>query len=285
MAENPVILFNKASFDCSKIVTTAYSTSFSSAISLLHPDLRNPIHGIYGFVRLADEIVDSFHHQDKAELLNAFEDETYAAITRGLSVNPIIHSFQATVRKYNIDEQLVADFLYSMKMDLHKSVYDDVQDFNKYIHGSAEVVGLMCLYVFCEGDKEKYLELKPAASALGAAFQKVNFLRDLKADYETLERSYFPEFNFNDFYQITKSSIEKSIEADFKASYVGILKLPLKARFGVYVAYKYYTALFKKIQQMKPEHILQNRVRIPNYTKACLLITARIENKFNFYRK
>jgi phytoene/squalene synthetase len=271
-------LFHIASENCSRIVTEKYSTSFSSAIRLLHKDLRTPVFSIYGFVRLADEIVDSFHDYDKARLLQEFKKETYDAIDRGISLNPILHSFQRTVRKYNIDRQLIEDFFISMEKDLDKQVYNE-DEYKEYIYGSAEVVGLMCLYVFCEGKKELYSQLKDRARSLGAAFQKVNFLRDMKADYNGLSRIYFPYCDFNNFTEKQKKQIEADIHRDFYDAYKGILDLPVKARFGVYVAYKYYFSLFKKIKELQPAGVLERRIRIPNYRKLIIILRAGLENR------
>ncbi len=275
-------LFHELSEQCSKIATEKYSTSFSSAIKLLHSDLRTPIYNIYGFVRFADEIVDSFHEYNKEELLLDFRKETYASIERGISLNPILNSFQKTVREYNISFKLIDAFFNSMEMDLSKTVYNS-NGYKEYIYGSAEVVGLMCLYVFCEGDKTMYEKLKPSAQALGAAFQKVNFLRDVKADYEQLNRSYFPEVDFKNFTTTMKKQIEDDITQDFINAYEGILELPVKARFGVYVAYKYYLSLFKKIKRTTPDNILEHRIRIPNYGKALILAKAGLRNQFNLF--
>lgn len=273
-------LFHSTSQQCSKITTETYSTSFSSAIKLLHKDLRTPIYNIYGFVRFADEIVDTFHAYDKQQLLDEFKTDTYNAIERGISLNPVLHSFQITVNEYNIDKELIAAFFKSMECDLSKAQYD-AQGYAAYIYGSAEVVGLMCLYVFCEGDKNLYNRLKPSAQALGAAFQKVNFLRDVKADYQELNRTYFPELDFRNFTSAMKKQIEKEIAEDFAFAYEGILQLPVKARFGVYVAYKYYLSLFKKIQKTQASKIMEQRIRIPNYSKAFILAKAGIRTQFN----
>lgn len=275
-------LFHDVSQQCSKAVTEKYSTSFSSAIKLLHTDLRTPIYNIYGFVRFADEIVDTFHQYQKEELLVEFKKETFSAIERGISLNPILHSFQITVRDYNISHDLIEAFFSSMEMDLSKTVYNS-NGYKEYIYGSAEVVGLMCLYVFCEGDKSMYFELKPSAQALGAAFQKVNFLRDVKADYEMLNRSYFPEVDFKNFTLRMKKQIEDDIAVDFENAYEGILNLPNKARFGVYVAYKYYLSLFKKIKRTTPADILEQRIRIPNYGKAYIVAKAGLRSQFKLY--
>ena len=272
--------FHDVSQACSKNTTEKYSTSFSSAIKLLHKDLRQPIYNIYGFVRLADEIVDTFHEHDKGLLLNEFKTATYEAIQRGISLNPILHSFQLTVNKFNIDHKLIEAFLYSMELDLNERKYDRA-GYEEYIYGSAEVVGLMCLYVFCEGDELIYEQLKPAAKSLGAAFQKVNFLRDLKADYEGLERVYFPNCDFRNFTKQDKINIETDIQKDFDDAYLGIVNLPIKARFGVYVAYKYYLSLFKKIKQLQPQNIMLQRVRIPDYGKMYIVAKAGLRSQLN----
>lgn len=271
-------LFNKTSSDCSKAVTINYSTSFSSAINLLHSDLRDPIYHIYGFVRLADEIVDTFHHQDKGLLLKEFKKQTLEAIERGISLNPILNSFQQTVSHYNIDHKMIHAFFSSMESDLTKNEYDR-QNYEEYIYGSAEVVGLMCLCVFCENNNSLFENLKGSARALGAAFQKVNFLRDIRSDFYDLSRMYFPNCNFHNFTEADKRDIEIDIENDFKEAYKGILRLPVKARFGVYVAYKYYYSLFKKIKLVKPQNILQSRIRIPDYYKAYIVLRAGVKNK------
>jgi phytoene/squalene synthetase len=273
-------LFHDLSQQCSKETTERYSTSFSSAIKLLHQDLRGPIFNIYGFVRFADEIVDTFHQYNKAELLIEFKRDTYLAIERGISLNPILHSFQLTVNKFGISHELIEAFFVSMEMDLDKTSYNS-QGYKQYIYGSAEVVGLMCLYVFCEGDQSRYDELKPGAQSLGAAFQKVNFLRDVKADYEQLSRTYFPEVDFNNFTPSMKKQIEEDIAIDFTAAYDAILNLPVKARFGVYVAYKYYLSLFKKIKKSNPSNILEQRIRIPNYGKAFIVAKAGLRSQLN----
>lgn len=273
-----VQLFHRTSENCSRIVTENYSTSFSSAIQMLHRDLRRPIYNIYGFVRLADEIVDTFHDHDKRTLLEQFRRETFDAIERGISLNPVLNSFQLTVNEYQVDHRLIQAFFHSMEMDLEKRSYD-ADAYKEYIYGSAEVVGLMCLYVFCEGNKQRYEELEPGARALGAAFQKVNFLRDIRADYNGLSRVYFPGCDFNNFTAADKQQIEQDIEADFREAYDAITRLPLKARFGVYVAYKYYLSLFKKIKRMKPARVLQARIRIPNYRKAMIVFRAGVKNQ------
>lgn len=245
---------------------------------MLHKDLRAPIHNIYGFVRFADEIVDTFHEHDKAQLLGAFKKETWDAIDRGISLNPILNSFQRTVNEYNIDHKLVEAFFHSMEMDLEKKSYD-CEGYKEYIYGSAEVVGLMCLYVFCEGDQQLYKQLEAGARSLGAAFQKVNFLRDIKADFNGLSRIYFPGCDFNNFTARDKQEIEEDIQQDFREACAAISRLPWKARFGVYVAYKYYLSLFKKIKRMKPARVLEARIRIPNYRKAMIIFRAGVKNQ------
>jgi phytoene/squalene synthetase len=273
-------LFHEVSQHCSRTTTERYSTSFSSAIRLLHAELRQPIYNIYGFVRFADEIVDTFHDYDKARLLNSFKKETYDAIKDGISLNPILHSFQLTVNRYKIDHDLIEAFFCSMEMDLDKKAYN-TKGYEEYIYGSAEVVGLMCLYVFLDGDKEAYMQFRPSAQSLGAAFQKVNFLRDLKADYAQLDRTYFPGLDFKRFTEEEKHQIECDIQKDFDNAYQGIIRLPIKARFGVYVAYKYYLSLFRRIKQMQPARIMHERVRIPNYGKLMILLRAGVRNQLN----
>ncbi|MEO7923991.1 MAG: phytoene/squalene synthase family protein [Chitinophagaceae bacterium] len=273
-----VELFHTTSETCSRIVTQLYSTSFSTAIKMLHKDLRTPIFNIYGFVRFADEIVDTLHDFDKRALLDQFKKETYEAISRGISLNPVLNSFQRTVNEYDIDHELIEAFFQSMEMDLEKRSYD-CEGYKEYIYGSAEVVGLMCLYVFCEGKKELFEKLRIPARSLGAAFQKVNFLRDIKADFNGLSRIYFPGCDFNNFSVSAKKQIEEDIFRDFKDAYEGILELPLKARFGVYVAYKYYLSLFKRICKLKPARVMEERVRIPNYRKALIVFRAGVKNQ------
>lgn len=275
-----VELFNKACNDCSKAVTLKYSTSFSSAIKLLQAEMRTPIFNIYGFVRLADEIVDTFHQHDKPLLLQQFKEQTFDAIQRGISLNPILNSFQQTVNWYNIGHHLIHAFFNSMESDLSANTYDR-QGYDEYIYGSAEVVGLMCLCVFCEGEKDLPQKLQTSARALGAAFQKVNFLRDIKDDFNGLSRMYFPGCDFHNFTASDKVQIEQDIESDFRVAYDGIVQLPLKARFGVYVAYKYYYSLFHKIKSIKPAHILQKRIRIANYHKAYIVLRAGVKNRLH----
>ncbi|MFM2387190.1 MAG: hypothetical protein RL660_1947 [Bacteroidota bacterium] len=271
-------LFHKASEECSKIVTSLYSTSFYSAINLLHKDMRAPICNIYGFVRFADEIVDTFHNYNKPKLLEKFKEDTYAAIEDGISLNPILHSFQKTVSDYNIDHKYIDAFLKSMEMDLTNTSYGE-SGYNEYIYGSAEVVGLMCLHVFCDKDEALFKQLVPYARSLGAAFQKVNFLRDLKADFEGLNRTYFPNVNFRQFSEEDKRSIEQDIQNDFDQALIGIKQLPSKSRFGVFVAYKYYLSLHRKIVHTSPQRIVSARIRVPNYQKAYIVVMAGVQNQ------
>jgi 15-cis-phytoene synthase len=273
-------LYTDVCYKCSKLVTNNYSTSFSLGVSLLHKDFIMPIHAIYGFVRFADEIVDTFHNHDKKDLLDRFIKETHDSINTGISLNPILQSFQDTVNKYKIDIQLIDTFLKSMEMDLDKTKYNK-EGYEEYILGSAEVVGLMCLKIFVEGDEKKYQELKPDAMKLGSAFQKINFLRDLKADVHTLGRSYFPGFNSDNFNLETKKEIEKDIQKDFDAGLRGIKKLPKKARLGVYLAYIYYVSLFKKIQKTAPEKVLDSRIRITDSKKYFLFLSSYFRHRFN----
>ena len=273
-------LYNQVTAETSKQTTLMYSSSFSSAIKLLHKDLRQPIYDVYGLVRYADEIVDTFHDFDKAKLLAQFKIDTYTAIEQGISLNPILHRFQLTFRKYNIGQDLVEAFFNSMEMDLSKQDYDAAA-YQNYIYGSAEVVGLMCLHIFCDGNKEKYEQLRSSAQSLGAAFQKVNFLRDIKADFEGLERMYFPNCDFTNFKPEDKQQIEADIQADFSAALKGIKALPIKARFGVYVAYKYYYTLYKKIRKTQHDSILHTRIRIPDYGKFFILAKAKIRSQLN----
>lgn len=273
-------LFDKVSLKSSKMVTNAYSTSFSLGIKFLSNRFHDPIYSVYGFVRFADEIVDSFHDFNKKELLADFRKQTYAAIEQKISLNPILNSFQSAVNEYNIPVELIDTFLDSMEMDLENIEYDRPA-YEKYILGSAEVVGLMCLKVFLEGDEETYQKLKPEAMALGSAFQKINFLRDLNADYDKLGRTYFPGVNLEEFNDETKRQIEEEIEEDFYQGYLGIKKLPKAARFGVYVAYVYYYSLFSKIKSTPSSAILQQRIRIPNNQKFALLFKSYIRHSFN----
>lgn len=273
-------LFDRVSIRTSRMATHAYSTSFSLGIYGLEPKYRDPIYSIYGFVRFADEIVDTFHGFDKQELLARFWDDTYHAIDNGISLNPILNSFQKVVREYNIERELIETFLRSMEMDLTKSEYDQSK-YELYILGSAEVVGLMCLRVFTDGKDEKYLELKSYAMKLGSAFQKINFLRDLHSDYKELGRTYFPGIDLTQFDEETKAAIEEDIEKDFHQGYLGIKKLPKGARFGVYIAYVYYYQLFRKIKNTNSQIILQERIRISNQRKYSLLVSSYVKHSLN----
>lgn len=274
-------LYDKVSYINSESVTKNYSTSFSSAVKMLGSNIRKDIHAIYGFVRLADEIVDTFHEFDKKTLLDEFEQEYKDARQRGISMNPIMNAFVLTVIKYNIPDQMVFDFLTSMRLDLDKSVYETQADYEKYIYGSADVVGLMCLKVFVGGDQDKYDELKVPAMRLGSAFQKVNFLRDLKDDYEILNRSYFPNVNFENLSAEHKSKIIEEINQDFEIALIGIKKLPPSARFGVYTAYKYYKRLLHKLNKTPSEHILTTRIRVSDPVKLLLLTKSYVNYKLN----
>ncbi|MFZ9657299.1 MAG: phytoene/squalene synthase family protein [Crocinitomicaceae bacterium] len=273
-------LFDQISQEMSELTTKRYSTSFSLGISFLDKEIQKPIYAIYGFVRFADEIVDTFHGYDKEKLLADFKVQTYEAIAAGISLNPILNSFQWAVNRYQISAELIDTFLDSMEMDLQKQTYDQGK-YETYILGSAEVVGLMCLKVFVEGDQEQYEQLKPYAMKLGAAFQKINFLRDLKADYQELGRTYFPGINLAQFNNAIKKEIEADIALDFQMGYEGILLLPRKARFGVYMAYKYYFKLFKKIKSTPAEMVLNERIRIPNYRKMRILLTSYVRHNLN----
>lgn len=273
-------LFDNVSIRCSRLTTKTYSTSFSIGIFCLEKKLRDPIYSIYGFVRFADEIVDSFHEYDKASLLDKFEKETYDSIEEGISLNPILNSFQKTVREFNIDLELIDLFLRSMKMDLDKTRYDQ-RGYEDYILGSAQVVGLMCLKVFCYNDHDLYIRLKPYAMSLGSAFQKINFLRDLNADYIGLGRTYFPSVEINQFDQTSKKQIEESIAYDFDEAFKGIKQLPRGSRFGVYVAYVYYLALFKKIRNTPPHMVLKSRISIRKREKATLLAYSFVKHQLN----
>jgi phytoene/squalene synthetase len=266
-------LFDKVSIKCSRIVTRSYSTSFSLGILFLDKKIHDPIYAIYGFVRAADEIVDSFHQYPQKKLLEEFKKDTYRAINDGISLNPILNSFQGTVNKYNIQAELIDAFLNSMEMDLYMQDYSE-KDYKEYIWGSAEVVGLMCLKVFCDGSELEYEKLAPAARKLGSAFQKINFLRDLNEDYTALGRSYFPEIDLNNFDEACKQKIMEDILDDFNQGYAGIKQLPKTARFGVYVAYVYYKSLFDRIRKSSTEQIFSKRIRIPNPQKYLLLLSS-----------
>ena len=272
-------LFDTVSIKCSKLVTQSYSTSFSLAVKMLSPSIRDGIYSIYGFVRFADEIVDSFHDYDKENLINDFEKEYYKAIKMEISLNPILNSFQHTVKHYNITDDLVQDFLKSMKLDLVKSTYNTQTEYEDYIYGSADVVGLMCLKVFVKGNNQKYEQLKSEAMRLGSAFQKVNFLRDLKDDNLVLNRNYFPGVDLKSFDENAKTTNIKEIEEDFKIAYQGIVKLPIEAKFGVYTAYIYYKKLLKKLKNTPYYEIGNSRIRVSNYTKAGLLAQSFVTYK------
>lgn len=271
-------LFDELSCKVSKYTTQKYSTSFSLGILALKPSIRPAVYAVYGYVRLADEIVDSFNGYDKEKLLKSLKNETYEALKDGISLNPILHSFQEAVRHYDINIQLIDQFLHSMEMDLQKIDYNS-DLYNEYIYGSAEVVGLMCLQIFTEGDKQQFEKLKPFAMKLGSAFQKVNFLRDLKDDYQILGRTYFPSLNMSVFDNTVKAQIEKEIEEEFKEALQGIKKLPSSSMFGVYLAYRYYLLLFEKIKKTSSQHILQQRIRIANSQKLLVAFKSYIRYK------
>ena len=274
-------IFDKVSADCSKNVTNSYSTSFSLATKMLSKSIRQDIYNIYGFVRFADEIVDTFHDYDKKELLNRFIDELNYSLKNKISTNPILNSFQYTVNKYNIDYGLIDSFLKSMKMDLKKIKYNSEKEYKEYIYGSADVVGLMCLKVFVSGDEETFKKLKPSAMALGSAFQKVNFLRDLNADFHDLNRTYFPNLDFKDFDDQSKMLIMEDIENDFRKALKGIYELPNNSKFGVYAAYKYYRRLLVKLKRTSYMKIKNERVRVPNYQKVDVLARSYVRYRLN----
>lgn len=274
-------LFEELSYDISKKTTKKYSTSFSLGILALKPSIRLAIYAIYGYVRLADEIVDSFHEYEKEKLLTRLKLDTDNALSEGISLNPILQSFQDTVVKYNIDRNLIDQFLHSMEMDLQKIDYNS-ELYDEYIFGSAEVVGLMCLQVFTEGNKEEFEELKPYAMKLGSAFQKINFLRDLKDDYQILGRTYFPNVDMAVFDNYIKCQIEQEIEQEFKEALIGIKKLPNSSMFGVYLAYKYYISLFKKIKSKTSSEILNNRIRVSNIQKIFVAFKSYVRYKIAF---
>ena len=274
-------IFDKVSADCSKNVTNSYSTSFSLATKMLSKSIRQDIYNIYGFVRFADEIVDTFHDYDKKELLNRFIDELNFSLKNKISTNPILNSFQYTVNKYKIDYGLIDSFLKSMKMDLKKIKYNSEKEYKEYIYGSADVVGLMCLKVFVSGDEETFKKLKPSAMALGSAFQKVNFLRDLNADFHDLNRTYFPNLDFKDFDDQSKMLIMEDIENDFRKALKGIYELPNNSKFGVYAAYKYYRRLLVKLKRTSYMKIKNERVRVPNYQKVDVLARSYVRYRLN----
>lgn len=273
-------IFDKISADCSRITTQRYSTSFTWGIYLLDKKLRPHIYAIYGFVRFADEIVDTFHEYDKKYLLEKFKKDCFEAISYGISLNPVLNSFQKVVNDFGIDHELINLFLDSMEMDLSSGIYSN-DKYEKYILGSAEVVGLMCLYVFVNGNKEEYERLKPFAMKLGSTFQKVNFLRDVKADFEQLNRNYFPNVNLGDFSDGQKKTIETEIEEEFNVALIGIKQLPISSRGGVYLAYIYYKKLFDKIKKVNADEIMKQRVRISNGHKLGLMIDSMIRYKIN----
>ncbi len=274
-------IFDKVSFDCSRNVTKSYSTSFSSAVKMLAPTIQQDIYNIYGFVRFADEIVDSFHDYNKEELFGIFENNLALALKHKISLNPILNAFQHTVTKFDIPDELIAAFMKSMKLDLTKTEYKTQEEYNEYIFGSADVVGLMCLKVFVKGDDTKYEELKNAAMRLGSAFQKVNFLRDLKADFEDLSRTYFPDTDLSQLDETSKQKIIQEIEADFKAGYEGIVNLPIDAKFGVYTAYVYYKKLLSKLKKTPSAEIKNTRIRVPDYQKYGLFAKCYFSYKLN----
>lgn len=274
-------IFDTISFECSRNVTKSYSTSFAVAVKMLSPTIRQDIYNIYGFVRFADEIVDSFHDYDKSALFDSFEQDLFRALADGISLNPVLNSFQHTVKKYDIPLDLIKAFLESMKLDLIKTEYTTVQEYEEYIYGSADVVGLMCLKVFVKGDTAKYDELKANAMKLGSAFQKVNFLRDLKADFEGLSRTYFPNTNLNRLDEASKNQIIADIENDFKHGYEGITKLPLEAKLGVYTAYVYYKKLLQKLKKTPSAEIKNARIRVPDYEKLGLFAKCYFSYKLN----
>jgi len=274
-------IFDTISFDCSRNVTKSYSTSFSAAVKMLAPSIRQDIYNIYGFVRFADEIVDTFHDYNKEVLFEMFEKDLDNALTNKISLNPILNSFQHTVHQYSIPMSMITAFMKSMKLDLHKSEYKTVDEYNEYIYGSADVVGLMCLKVFVNGDAAKFQELEHSAMRLGSAFQKVNFLRDLKADYEDLNRTYFPNTDLSKLDEQSKNDIIREIEADFQAGFEGILKLPMEAKFGVYTAFVYYKKLLSKLKKTPSTEIKNTRIRVPDYQKFGLMARCYVNYRLN----
>lgn len=273
-------LFNTTALKCSRLITQHYSTSFTLGIKTLHKKFHLPVYAVYGFVRYADEIVDTFQGKNKQELLHRFKEDTYRAIEEKISFNPVLHSFQMVVNEFGIDHDLIEAFLYSMEMDLDQTLHDQ-ESYEKYIYGSAEVVGLMCLRIFCEGDRKKFDKLLISAKSLGSAFQKVNFLRDIKSDFDDRGRVYFPGVNFNQFTLEDKKIIEKDIEKDFTDALTGIKMLPDGARGGVYLAYVYYIQLFKKIKRLPPGKILTERVRVPDSIKMLLWTKSYVKSSLN----
>lgn len=274
-------IFDKVSYECSERVTKTYSTSFSMATKLLSKSIRKDIYNIYGFVRFADEIVDSFHNFNKSELFNSFAEDLDKALLNKISLNPILNSFQHTYHKYSIDRDLVDSFMKSMRMDLKKKKYSTVKEYKEYIYGSADVVGLMCLKVFVQGNEKQFQKLKINAMKLGSAFQKVNFLRDIKADQENLKRSYFPNTQFNNLSELEKNTIINEIEDDFKLGLQGIKELPIVAKFGVFIAYRYYNQLLKKLKKTPATEIINKRIRVPNLKKLELLTRSYVKYQLN----
>ena len=274
-------IFDKVSYQCSEKVTKTYSTSFSIATKLLSKSIRKDIYNIYGFVRFADEIVDSFHSFNKSELFNSFAEDLDKALLHKISLNPILNSFQHTYHKYSIDRDLVDSFMKSMRMDLKKKKYSTVKEYKEYIYGSADVVGLMCLKVFVQGNEKQFQKLKINAMKLGSAFQKVNFLRDIKTDQENLKRSYFPNTQFNNLSELEKNTIISEIEDDFKLGLQGIKELPIVAKFGVFIAYRYYNQLLKKLKKTPATEIINKRIRVPNLKKLELLTRSYVKYQLN----
>lgn len=271
-------LYDQVCKECSRLITNRYSTSFSMGIRLFHQRFRAPIYSVYGFVRFADEIVDTFHDYPKAVLLQRFREDTYRALEEKISLNPVLHSFQEVVHRYGIEQELIDAFLDSMEMDLFFDRYEDAL-YKQYIYGSAEVVGLMCLRVFCEGDDVAYQHLKPYACSLGSAFQKINFLRDMKSDFMERGRVYFPGVDFRMFTQEDKSRIEADIKQDFDNAFIGIRQLPKGSRLGVYLAYVYYTNLFDKIRRAPVQRVTEERIRVPDRKKVYLLFSSAVKNQ------
>lgn len=272
--------YNNICRECSSLITQRYSTSFSLGIRVFDKEYRGPIYAIYGFVRFADEIVDTFHDFPKAELLQRFREDTYRAIKEGISLNPVLHAFQETVNRYNIEKELIDAFLDSMEMDLHFQTYGD-HLYKQYIYGSAEVVGLMCLRVFCNGDEQAYQSLKAPARSLGSAFQKINFLRDMGSDFQERGRVYFPGVDFTSFTEEDKTQIEADIKKDFDDAYAGIIQLPRGVRLGVYLAYRYYTKLFQKIKRAPARRVTTERIRVHDGRKVMLLLGSAVKHRFN----
>lgn len=275
-------LYNQTCLECSSLITRRYSTSFSMGIRVFDKKYRSPIYAIYGFVRFADEIVDTFHDFPKKELLDKFRRDTFEAIESGISLNPVLHSFQNVVNKYNIERELIVAFLDSMEMDLNLNAYED-NLYQKYIYGSAEVVGLMCLRVFVNGDENMYKHLYASARSLGSAFQKINFLRDIKSDFDERGRVYFPGVDFRSFSLVDKLQIESDIKKDFDDALLGITQLPQGVRFGVYLAYKYYTKLFQKIKSASPTKVKEERIRVKDSRKVVLIFSSAFRLRFNLF--